>query len=236
MAYASSQDKEVPDSVVIFQPLQTIKNSSQRVGKSAGSQKNQAGGIDIANQRFNGHQDQPAHSYVQQGGKNNIFFYPKNFINNPHEGYAPDHSEYGPSQGTLEADQGQGCIGPGNEKVYAGMVQDAENILDLPSGKYVVEGGGQVQKDQSNTVNAEGRHMLPSAVIDGKYHQDHQGSNGQAQAHPVQDSVGHFFISGKLAEFYHKDPLSYVFAYPLFYPILFETFVLTYYLFITIII
>ena len=74
--------------------------------------------------------DEPTHDDVEGGGSPVLAIAAhEGFGKNASNGEEPDHSENAPAEGTANGDQGEGGVGPRDQKVNGGVIEDLEELL-----------------------------------------------------------------------------------------------------------
>ena len=73
------------------------------------------------------------------------------------------------------------------------MIHDPEKMFDLFIGKRMVQCGCEVQNNQGSAIDAEAHNLPGISVLNGKDHQQYQGSNGKCCTDTVGNAVGNLF-------------------------------------------
>jgi len=97
MSRATSEDKEVPDSMMVGKPAPGIKNHTHTVGNSAHKEQDQASRFDRFPHFGECNEAEPAHQQIRGCGSFGKFAYKKDLEDNPQQRHAPDYSKEAPA-------------------------------------------------------------------------------------------------------------------------------------------
>ena len=142
MAGRASQHEEVPNRVIVGKLLPSEENNAAGVGEAASHQKPEASGGDLFDDGREDGDDEPSHRDVKSGGCP-VLAVPSHegFGQDSSNGKKPNDAENCPSQGAANGHEGEWGVGPRDEKVDRGVVENLEEGLQLMAAEAVVESG-----------------------------------------------------------------------------------------------
>ena len=108
MGNAAGQDKDVPGSVEISQPVEGKEDDAERVSQAAGAHPRDAMPADGLDQRTNGKDGKPTLEEVDERRSHFKTPHGETLEDDAGNGQRPLDAEDGPAQRTAQGDQGEG--------------------------------------------------------------------------------------------------------------------------------
>lgn len=191
MTGRASENKEVPDGVIVGELLPRKKDDSDGVGKSARDEEPDSSSWELGDHLGQDGNDEPAHDDVERGGCPVLAVAThEGFGENTTDGEEPDDAEDAPTEGAAHGDEGEGGVGARDEEVDGGVVKDLKELFDLVTAEAVIERRGEVENNHS--APEDGTRYHGPSVLGDDAHEDEAGDRGE-DANSMCDGRGEFF-------------------------------------------
>ncbi len=123
MRGASSEDKKVPDGMLIGKFFPGIKNCSQGVGKPSNQKPKKETFGACPYQWLSRNNNQPPHRQVGKDGQNSESVHGKNIDQDAHDCHAPNQPEEGPPPRPAQCHKGDRGVAARNHKVNTAVIK-----------------------------------------------------------------------------------------------------------------
>lgn len=116
VAGAASNHEEMPDGVVVAQPVPGVEDDAQGVAEATGDEPGDACGAHCADQRTDRKDGEPTHQDIESGGPPGVaFFAHAGLKDDSGDREKPDAAEQRPAPRAAQGDEGERGVGTGDE-------------------------------------------------------------------------------------------------------------------------
>ena len=164
---------------------QAVEHRPHRVADAPAEQAPESRRRHVLPEGAHGQHHHPAHGQVADHGHHLEALHADGVEHHPQHRRGPHHGEHGPAGDAPQAHQGDGGVGPGDQKEDGAVVQRAEHHLGPVQPQPVVQGGDRVQQHHGAAVHRR-RSQAQGRFLAGEQ-QEHQCSHREQRRYPVAD-------------------------------------------------